>query len=104
MAAATRRGNLDDGGVPARIMGSMSPPARLGEAIVNLPAKLLVGMVRAYQLLISPWLGPVCRYEPSCSHYMIGAVHKYGVVRGAWRGLKRIARCHPWHAGGYDPP
>jgi uncharacterized protein len=77
---------------------------RLGDAIVGLPARVLVAMVRVYQLTISPWLGPVCRYEPSCSHYMIQAVHKYGLVRGAWKGVRRIARCHPFGASGYDPP
>jgi hypothetical protein len=76
----------------------------LWKTVVGLPAWLLVAMVRLYQFLISPWLGRVCRYEPSCSHYMIEAVHKYGFLRGAWRGVCRIARCHPLHAGGYDPP
>jgi putative membrane protein insertion efficiency factor len=73
-------------------------------AIAKLPALSLVALVRLYQLLISPWLGPVCRYEPSCSHYMIQSVEKYGFVRGAWKGLRRIARCHPWGTSGYDPP
>jgi uncharacterized protein len=68
------------------------------------PAWLLVALVRAYQFLISPWLGTNCRYDPSCSNYMIEAVHKYGFVRGAWRGTLRIARCHPLRRGGYDPP
>ena len=76
----------------------------LWKTVVGLPAWLLVAMVLLYQFLISPWLGRVCRYEPSCSHYMIEAVHKYGFLRGAWRGVCRIARCHPLHAGGYDPP
>ena len=70
----------------------------------SLPSRLLVGCVRLYQLLISPWLGANCRYTPSCSHYMIQAVHKYGFVRGAWLGVRRIARCHPFRPGGYDPP
>ena len=52
----------------------------------TLPAWLLVKLVRGYQLAISPWLGPVCRFEPTCSHYMIEAVEKYGFVRGAWKG------------------
>jgi uncharacterized protein len=69
-----------------------------------LPAQALILAVRAYQLLISPWLGSVCRYHPSCSHYMIAAVRKHGFWRGGWRGVLRIARCHPWHPGGYDPP
>jgi putative membrane protein insertion efficiency factor len=64
----------------------------------------LVGMVRLYQWTISPLLGRRCRFTPSCSEYMIQAVHKYGALRGVWRGLLRICRCHPWHPGGFDPP
>ena len=60
--------------------------------------------VRGYQLLISPWLGQNCRFVPSCSAYMIEAVEKYGVIRGVWKGLRRIGRCHPLHPGGFDPP
>lgn len=77
---------------------------RLAASIVNLPANLLIAAVRLYQLVISPWLGPVCRFEPTCSNYMIQAVRKYGFVRGSWKGLRRIARCHPLGASGYDPP
>jgi putative membrane protein insertion efficiency factor len=72
--------------------------------IIAAPQALLVGMVRCYQYLISPLLGPRCRYTPSCSEYFIGSVRKYGAIRGAWRGLLRICRCHPWRPGGYDPP
>ena len=82
---------------------SASMPNRWS-TIRELPARALVGSVRLYQLLISPWLGQNCRYDPSCSNYMIGAVRKYGFLRGTWRGIKRIARCHPLHRGGYDPP
>jgi putative membrane protein insertion efficiency factor len=64
----------------------------------------LVLLVRAYQYTLGPFLGPVCRFEPSCSRYMIGALQKYGALRGLWRGTRRILRCHPWNAGGYDPP
>jgi uncharacterized protein len=74
--------------------------AVLRDLLVN----LLVLAVRLYQICISPWLGANCRYEPSCSNYMILAVRKYGPLRGGWRGVCRIARCHPLHAGGYDPP
>lgn len=69
-----------------------------------LPSHALIATVRCYQWLISPWLGPRCRYHPTCSQYFILAVRKYGALRGAWRGCLRICRCHPWHAGGYDPP
>ncbi|HEY6563749.1 MAG TPA: membrane protein insertion efficiency factor YidD [Pirellulaceae bacterium] len=61
-------------------------------------------MARGYQRWISPFLGPRCRFAPSCSQYFIEAVEKYGAVRGLFKGLKRIGRCHPWHPGGWDPP
>jgi putative membrane protein insertion efficiency factor len=72
--------------------------------IKQLPVRLLVAAVRLYQVVLGPWLGGHCRYQPTCSNYMIQAVHKYGFWRGGWRGVCRIARCHPLRAGGYDPP
>ena len=63
--------------------------------------------IHLYQRSASPVLsrlGVRCRFQPTCSAYFIEAVQKYGAVRGAWRGLKRIGRCHPFHPGGYDPP
>ncbi|RJP33041.1 MAG: membrane protein insertion efficiency factor YidD [Actinobacteria bacterium] len=60
-------------------------------------------VIRAYQILISSWLPPTCRFYPSCSQYMLQAVERYGPVRGTWMGLRRLARCHPWNDGGYDP-
>ncbi|HID74547.1 MAG TPA: membrane protein insertion efficiency factor YidD [Planctomycetaceae bacterium] len=65
---------------------------------------ILISFVRAYQTLLSPLLGRRCRFEPTCSQYFIGAVRKYGPLRGTLRGVARICRCHPWHPGGYDPP
>lgn len=65
---------------------------------------LLVALIRLYQVTISPLLGPVCRFHPSCSRYMIEALSKYGLIRGLWKGTGRLLRCHPWHPGGYDPP
>lgn len=65
--------------------------------------KLLIGLVRAYQLLISPVLGNHCRYYPSCSAYTIEAMEKWGPLQGVWMGIKRVSRCHPWHEGGVDP-
>jgi uncharacterized protein len=64
---------------------------------------LVLFLIRFYQRAISPLLGSNCRYYPTCSHYMVEAIDKYGVGTGGWMGIKRIARCHPWHAGGYDP-
>ena len=68
------------------------------------PGWLLILLVRAYQFAISPLLGKNCRFEPTCSQYMIKSIEKYGVLRGGWRGALRIMRCHPFHSGGYDPP
>ncbi|MEZ6071454.1 MAG: membrane protein insertion efficiency factor YidD [Pirellulales bacterium] len=65
---------------------------------------LAIALVRVYQYTISPLIGPNCRFEPTCSSYFIGAVKKYGLVRGGLRGVGRILRCHPWNPGGYDPP
>jgi hypothetical protein len=76
----------------------------LWHAIVHLPAKALIMLVRIYQRTLSPLVGRQCRFQPTCSNYMIGAVQKYGALRGAAKGICRIGRCHPWHAGGNDPP
>ena len=64
---------------------------------------LVIGALRIYKRWISPILPSACRYEPTCSVYMIQAVEKYGVWRGIGKGLKRIMRCHPFHQGGLDP-
>ncbi len=64
---------------------------------------LLVLGVRAYQVVLSPLLPAACRYQPTCSHYAIEALEKHGAVRGSWLAVKRIARCHPFRPGGYDP-
>lgn len=72
--------------------------------LFQLPKKLAIALVRFYQGAISPLLGPRCRFTPSCSHYMIGAIEKYGLVRGILKGTWRIMRCHPFNRGGYDPP
>jgi putative membrane protein insertion efficiency factor len=65
---------------------------------------LVLFLIRAYQLLVSPLLGPSCRFEPSCSRYTMACVETHGAARGSWLGLRRICRCHPWNPGGYDPP
>jgi putative membrane protein insertion efficiency factor len=65
---------------------------------------LLIGLIRVYQFTLSPLLGNVCRFEPSCSRYMVEALRKYGLLRGLAKGLRRLSRCHPWNPGGYDPP
>ncbi|MFU8797655.1 MAG: membrane protein insertion efficiency factor YidD [Gammaproteobacteria bacterium] len=60
-------------------------------------------LIRGYAYFISPFLGNCCRFYPSCSTYMLRAIERYGVMRGSWLGLRRLLRCHPWHAGGCDP-
>lgn len=65
--------------------------------------RLFIGLIRVYQYLISPLLGPRCRFVPTCSDYSCQALAKYGAVKGGWLGIKRICRCHPRHPGGYDP-
>jgi putative membrane protein insertion efficiency factor len=66
-------------------------------------AYLLKGLIRAYQLLVAPLIGPVCRYAPSCSAYGLEAVETHGAIKGGWLAAKRIGRCHPWGGHGYDP-
>ena len=75
-----------------------------GRGIDRALAMVLVGGVMLYKATLSPLLGRHCRFEPTCSSYFRAAVEKYGAIRGAWRGLRLICRCHPWHPGGYDPP
>ena len=72
--------------------------------IVGIPSAILIGGVRFYQRMISPLLGANCRFQPTCSAYFIEAVKKYGAFRGSLKGAWRICRCHPWSAGGFDPP
>ena len=64
---------------------------------------LLMGLIRLYQMTFSKALPPSCRFYPSCSHYGYEAVEKYGAVKGGWLTVKRLARCQPFHPGGYDP-
>lgn len=64
---------------------------------------LVIGLIRLYQIFLSPWLGMHCRYAPTCSAYAVEAVCVHGVLRGGWLAAARIGRCHPFHVGGYDP-
>ena len=65
--------------------------------------RLLMGLVRGYWLLLSPWLGSACRFEPTCSAYSLQALEQYGAAAGSYLTVRRLARCHPWCVGGMDP-
>lgn len=67
------------------------------------PTHLAIWLIKGYQLLISPLLGNNCRFSPSCSHYAVQALTRYGFLRGVWLSARRVLRCHPWHTGGHDP-
>jgi uncharacterized protein len=71
--------------------------------IIQLPRQILVALIRAYQRFVSPALPPSCRFHPSCSQYALEAVTRYGALRGVWLAVRRLARCHPFHPGGFDP-
>lgn len=70
--------------------------------VILAPRNACVGVLKVYHAIISPLYGDVCRYYPSCSHYTMQAIQQHGVARGTWLGTRRIARCHPWAAGGVD--
>jgi putative membrane protein insertion efficiency factor len=72
-----------------------APPSPLGQ--------LLALAIRGYRVAISPLLGPSCRFYPSCSAYALEAIERHGALRGLCLAIARLARCHPWHLGGYDP-
>ena len=65
--------------------------------------RLLIGLITAYRYLLSPFLGPSCRFYPTCSAYAAEAIDTHGALRGSWLAVKRILKCHPWHPGGLDP-
>jgi uncharacterized protein len=74
--------------------------------VTHLPKKLLIAVLTAYRLLISPLYGQTCRFYPSCSAYALTSIETHGAVKGSWLALRRLGRCHPWTAGGVDlvPP
>ena len=76
---------------------------QVGQLSQRVIAVLLIGGIRAYQYVVSPWLGPTCRYEPSCSQFAIEAVERHGVMRGSWLAARRLSRCQPLGPSGYDP-
>jgi putative membrane protein insertion efficiency factor len=69
----------------------------------TLPRQLLLWLVRGYQVAISPMFGPSCRFYPTCSNYAMEAIREHGALKGAMLAAVRLAKCHPWHPGGFDP-
>jgi putative membrane protein insertion efficiency factor len=77
--------------------------ALVGRGLVRLLSAVLILPIRAYQLVVSPLLGPRCRFYPSCSSYALEAIRRHGPLRGTWLAGRRLLRCHPWNPGGLDP-
>ncbi len=71
--------------------------------MASMAARLLILLVHLYRATLGPYLGGHCRYHPTCSQYMIDSIDRHGPWRGTWRGMRRIARCHPWGGFGHDP-
>ena len=80
----------------------LGSPRHLARLTVRLPALTVVGLLRLWQLLVSPVYGQTCRFYPSCTAYAMQAVDTHGLVRGGWLAVRRLARCHPWNPGGVD--
>jgi putative membrane protein insertion efficiency factor len=70
---------------------------------MNPMQRLLIGLIRIYQVALSPFVGNQCRFTPTCSQYAREAVERHGAMKGAWMAIRRVSRCHPWHPGGHDP-
>ena len=96
--------NDADADRPVSRAESSGPTGKNHPVPTSLLARILILLVRLYQIVLGPVLGGHCRFTPSCSVYFIQAVQKYGAVKGAGKGVARICRCHPFHAGGHDPP
>lgn len=88
---------------PNSVRGSLPWAARVLAGLLLFPRRVLIGLVRGYRLLLSPSLGSSCRFVPSCSAYALEALGRHGAVAGSGLTMWRIARCHPWCAGGHDP-
>ena len=81
----------------------MNRPSPWAQRLIDLPKQVLMGLVRGYRLLLSPWLGSSCRFEPTCSAYSLQALDRHGALAGSTLTLWRLARCHPFCSGGHDP-
>ncbi|STL75630.1 protein [Escherichia coli] len=88
--------DLDNRALSEALEKIMAPPLSPG-------SRVLIALIRVYQRLISPLLGPHCRFTPTCSSYGIEALRRFGVIKGSWLTVKRVLKCHPLHPGGDDP-
>ena len=84
-------------------MHSKRALSRLPQTFKRILTLPLIGLVRFYQVCISPLKPPTCRFTPTCSQYALQALRKYGLIKGSWLTVKRLAKCHPWGGSGYDP-
>ena len=84
-------------------MNRPAPGAAEGHPVVRLPSLLLAAAIRGYQRFLSPAFPPSCRFHPSCSQYALEAITRHGALKGGWLAARRLARCHPFHPGGFDP-
>lgn len=71
--------------------------------VLSLSSQILIKVIRVYQLIISSWMKPHCRFQPTCSNFTIEALDRFGIIKGSWLALKRVLKCHSLHPGGYDP-
>jgi uncharacterized protein len=78
-------------------------PSSMLKTLRELPRSVLIGLIRGYRLLLSPWLGSQCRFEPTCSAYALQALQAHGAATGSYLAARRVLRCHPWCDGGHDP-
>ena len=76
---------------------------RICSFVRSLVSKILIGLIKLYQVTLSPFIGRSCRYTPTCSNYGIEAIQKHGPIKGSWLTLKRVLSCNPWGGSGYDP-
>lgn len=88
---------VEGGGAAGRSRGR-----RFASFLARTPRWAIIGLIRGYQLVLSPLSGPTCRFYPSCSAYAVIALERHGVFRGGWLAIRRLARCHPWNPGGVD--
>jgi putative membrane protein insertion efficiency factor len=89
--------------LPPATVGPQTPSGGVLPPAPSWPARALLKLIWIYQHYISSWTPSSCRFYPTCSHYTYQAIERFGAARGVWLGLRRLAKCHPFHKGGFDP-